>query len=56
MKDYADFGIKFTGTGGQVATTCPKCSKDRRKKSAKCLSVNTDENIWLCLSYSATQS
>ena len=48
MKDYSDFGISFTGSGTQVATTCPKCSKDRRKKKAKCLSVNTDEKIWLC--------
>jgi len=48
MKDYADFGIQISGSGRQVATTCPQCSKDRRKKSAKCLSVNTEEKIWLC--------
>ena len=44
-----DNGINTKGrTGGQFKTTCPKCSKDRKKKNALCLSVNIDEGIWKC--------
>jgi len=35
-------------TTGQVYTTCPQCSADRRKKTAKCLGVNLDQGIWHC--------
>lgn len=33
---------------GQVYTTCPKCSHDRKKKTSKCLGVNLDKAIWHC--------
>lgn len=35
-------------TTGQVYTLCPKCSHDRKKKHAKCLSVNIDSGIFNC--------
>lgn len=49
MKSFADFGISIpSGRGGEVDTTCPKCSHQRKKRHAKCLSVNTDKGVWLC--------
>ena len=50
MKDWRDFGIDIphNAHGPEVDTTCPKCSPARRKKYAKCLSVNVDEGIWVC--------
>jgi twinkle protein len=50
MKEFQDFGIEIphTARGSEVDTTCPQCSATRRKKYAKCLSVNLDEGIWLC--------
>src|ERR1700752_98282 len=49
MKSFRDFGIELPGTAaGQEYATCPKCSSQRKKKSAKCLSVNLDEGIWNC--------
>ena len=44
MKTYADFGIEIpTGVGGEIQTTCPECSTSRKKKKARCLSVNTEK-------------
>lgn len=49
MKTYEDFGIEIPhNSGGEVYTTCPECSKDRKKRKAKCLSVNTDKQVWIC--------
>lgn len=48
MKTFHDFGIEVTSNTGQVSTTCPECSNQRRKKNVKCLSVNTDEGVWCC--------
>ena len=48
MSDYSKYGIEVNRTSGQVSTTCPQCSKERKKKRAKCLSVNVDEGVWLC--------
>ena len=49
MKTFRDFGIdvpdQFTG---EKYTTCPKCSPTRKKKTAKCLSVNGDKGVWKC--------
>lgn len=49
MNTYSDFGIELHGkSGDEVATLCPQCSATRRNKLAKCLSVNTVKNVWLC--------
>lgn len=49
MSDYLEFGIVVPfGAKGEYKTTCPQCSRDRKKNSAKCLSVNIDKGIWHC--------
>lgn len=48
MKTFADFGVETHGQLGEFDTTCPQCSPTRKKKSAKCLSVNTDKGVWYC--------
>ena len=50
MMNFAEAGIEITHTaaGPEVHTTCPKCSHERRKKNAKCLSVNTEKRTWIC--------
>lgn len=48
MKTFADYGIKVSGGSGETTTTCPQCSHSRKKKNAKCLSVNLDEGVWYC--------
>lgn len=45
---FSDYGIIVRKTSGQVKTKCPKCSKDRKKKSDPCLSVNIDTGVWNC--------
>lgn len=50
IKTYEDFGIHLIGqTGEQVRTTCPSCSSTRKKHKEKCLSVNTEKGVWLCM-------
>ena len=49
MKTFADFGIDLRGaTHGEADVTCPQCSPTRKKKQARCLSVNVDSGTWLC--------
>jgi twinkle protein len=49
MKTLADFGIDAHGaTSGEIDTTCPQCSAQRKKKQARCLSVNVDKGVWNC--------
>lgn len=48
MKQFSDFRIDIIGTGPQVYTTCPECAPTRKKKNAKCLSVNIEQGIWNC--------
>lgn len=49
MKEFSDFGIEIPpGRSGEVATTCPKCSRERKNAKARCLSVNTDKEVWHC--------
>lgn len=50
MKTWADFAIEIPAraTGGETDTTCPQCSPTRKKKTARCLSVNVDEGTWIC--------
>lgn len=47
---YADYNIQVPAgrTSGEVQTTCPKCSHERKKSKIKCLSVNLDKNVWKC--------
>lgn len=49
MKTFLDYGIDLPHNGvGEVYTICPQCSHTRKKKRAKCLSVNVDEQVWCC--------
>jgi twinkle protein len=49
VKTWADFNIELRGNAsGEVSTTCPQCSHQRKKKNARCLSVNVDEGVWFC--------
>lgn len=49
MKTWAEFGIEVSSQAhGEVDVTCPQCSPTRKKKTARCLSVNVDEATWLC--------
>lgn len=46
---FDELGIVVpSGAGGNVYATCPSCSKDRRKKKAKCLSVDVDKGLFNC--------
>jgi twinkle protein len=47
---YSDYNIEIPRgkVSGQVYTTCPNCSHDRKKKNQKCLGVNIDHGIWHC--------
>lgn len=44
---FSDYGIHVTGSG-EVRALCPMCSASRKKKSEKCLAVNTVDGTWLC--------
>jgi twinkle protein len=50
MMTFAEHGIEIppSASGPEVQVTCPKCSQERRKKNAKCLSVNTEKHTWVC--------
>lgn len=49
MKTFADYGIDVPRYAvGELDTVCPECSQTRKKKTAKCLSVNTDLGTWFC--------
>lgn len=50
MKTWDEMGIYLpTHAGGpEVATTCPQCSHERKKKNAKCLSANVVDGVWHC--------
>ncbi|MBI4523710.1 MAG: toprim domain-containing protein [Deltaproteobacteria bacterium] len=50
MMSFADHGIEIpqTASGPEVQTTCPRCSDQRRKNKAKCLSVNVEKGAWIC--------
>lgn len=42
-KNFQDYGIELpAGATGEVYTTCPQCSSERKKKHARCLGVNVD--------------
>lgn len=43
------YGIHVrAGARGDVKTTCPKCSSERKHKADPCLSVNVDDGVWNC--------
>lgn len=49
MKTFSDFGIEIpAGRSGEIKTTCPQCSKHRKKSGYPCLNVNIDEGVWHC--------
>lgn len=49
MKTFHDFGIDIPNSRtGEVDVTCPQCSSQRKKKHARCLSVNVDKGVWNC--------
>lgn len=49
MKTFADYGIVIpAGKSGEIDVICPECSHLRKKKSVKCLQVNTDKGKWWC--------
>lgn len=49
LKTFSDFGIELRhGAAGEVDTTCPQCSAQRKKRTARCLSVNVEKGVWLC--------
>lgn len=37
-----------SGAVGEIDVSCPQCSASRKKKQARCLSVNTAKGTWLC--------
>lgn len=47
---YEQYGIIIPNgrVSGEVAMVCPECSKGRKKKTDKCLSVNLDKQTWHC--------
>lgn len=48
-QQWSDFQIEIPAMGGNERfTICPACSATRKKKNAKCLSVNLDKGVWLC--------
>jgi twinkle protein len=48
VKEWSDFGIHVSPGSGEVDTPCPRCSSQRKKKTARCLSVNRDLGVWIC--------
>ena len=49
MKTWKDFKLDFPETfTGERYSTCPICSKDRKKQGVKCLSANGDKGKFIC--------
>jgi twinkle protein len=49
MNTFADFRISIpNGATQECDTTCPECSAQRKKKTARCLSVNVALGTWHC--------
>lgn len=49
MKTWADFSIELpSSASGEVDVRCPQCSPRRKKKNARCLSVNVEMGVWNC--------
>lgn len=49
MYDWDAIGIRTHGRmRGEIKTTCPRCSADRKKSKEKCLSVNLYDGVYKC--------
>lgn len=49
MQSWESLGINTRGaTSGEIDTTCPWCSAQRKKKQARCLSINLDKGVYHC--------
>lgn len=49
MKTWADFNIDVpSGATGEIDLPCPECSSTRKKRSARCLSINVDKGTFVC--------
>lgn len=50
FESYEKAGITLPAgrTSGQIAMTCPRCSKTRTKRGSRCLSLNADIGAWTC--------
>jgi len=46
--DFSDYGIIINTSGVEVRVLCPQCSHNRKKKTEKCLAVNTQKGVWEC--------
>lgn len=50
MKVWADFRIELPyHASGEIDVICPECSHTRKKKRARCLSVNVEKGCWTCM-------
>jgi len=48
-KTFRDYGIDLPDSAtGQHYTTCPQCSRERKKSNIKCLGINVDKGLWHC--------
>lgn len=49
VRTFGDFNISVpAGASGERDVVCPRCSQQRRNKTARCLSVNVDLGVWIC--------
>jgi twinkle protein len=49
--NFGALGIDLSravGGGAEVKTTCPQCSHTRKKKTDRCLNVNTSDGVYHC--------
>jgi twinkle protein len=48
-RSWADVGIDVPArASGEIDLVCPQCSHTRKKRTARCLSVNTLDERWFC--------
>jgi hypothetical protein len=49
LKTFKEVGIAISqGSFGEVRTTCPHCSVNRKNSHDKCLAVNVSQGVWHC--------
>jgi twinkle protein len=55
VKIYNQFGFNLRGkTSGVIKTTCPFCSKERKKKSERCVYIDLDSQHFECFNCGKT--